>query len=239
VLDVATDGRLRGDAGGPVDGLTLRQLSEAGFSGRPLQLAAIELVVGTPGERRPTAWERMFLPAGLRDGVRARLGVQPEQVHAKQAPDLATSTGVGRATLVLVGVVLAIVAWRGTRRSGSRAALVAIGLILGSVALLLDAAVLAVWYPEIWRTWTLAVLWPTDLALGLLPRALSMRYLWARLAVTAVLLVLSIVGALGQAIWAPCALVLLPLGVACAVLSRQAKTSAAPVGAGALPAPDA
>jgi hypothetical protein len=213
ILDEATHGKLRAERSAPSDGKTYRTMMEEGFSGRVPELAALALVAGSMSDRVPSAYEGMAVPARLMAEVEARFGVAPEKVHERFAPPLPTSPLAGRIVLVALGALLAAaLVW--TSRSPSvkhRVARHAAGVILGVAALFALVAAAVGTYPELGRNWVFAAALPTDLALGFLPGPWRARYVAARLAGLALLLVASLSGLVAQPLASIVAFVALPI----------------------------
>ena len=220
LLDLALHGELRARAG-PADSPRYREMMEEGFRGKPLELAGIALLVGWPGEAKPTAWEQMFLPLRLRDGVE-RLGAKPEVLHARGGFVLPTSTAAGRGMLIFLGAIAAAAIFFIGRRNATRLylSLGVVGVFLGAVALLVDAMAVVTVFPWVTRNLVLLVLLPTDLALFRMPGGLE-RYLTFRLALAVVALVLSAV--VGQPLVAVALFAGLPLGTALLLERRLRK----------------
>ncbi|HEX3345988.1 MAG TPA: DUF4105 domain-containing protein [Polyangiaceae bacterium] len=226
-LDRATAGKLREDAGAPAGGQRLRALSEQGFSGRVLELAGLALFLGSRADRVPTAWEAMFLPAGLRDAVATRLGAPPRQLHERREAVVPTSAQAGRVALVLLGALLAGAVAYGARRSarGLRIALGIAGVVLGLLGLAVDAVWVVSQLPELGGNWVALVLVPTDALLGFAPARLVRRYLGVRLGMLALLATLSATGLVAQPLVAVCLLAALPLGAGHLAARRRAATA--------------
>lgn len=218
-----------------------RDLSEAGLTGKLVELTALSLLLGTPAERTPNAWEGMFLPVALEEGVE-RLGAAPEKIEEAKAVILPTSTAVGRIALFLLAFALFVfvrVAWR-RPALGRRAALGAVALVLGALALVCElVAVLVVW-PEFGRNWSLVALLPTDLALPFLPDRILRVYVKARMAIGALLFVGEIVGVVEQPIFPVSVLVVLPmLAIHSSMRDAKRRREAASAPLGAVSAPPA
>jgi hypothetical protein len=236
-LDEATAGRLRAGRNQAAT-MRFRELSEEGLSGKLVELAALAFLLGGPAERRPTPWEAMFLPEGLRDAVADRFGAAPEKVAEAQRVVLPTSRAVGRIALVALAIALSgLVRWAGRTSRGARARVgVAVAaFVLGGLALsAYGVAALVVW-PEFRRNWALAALLPTDLAMPWLsPRALRV-YATARAALAGVLVVLEIVGVVAQPLIPVCVLVALPMLAIASVARGFAAARGRSFSAGATP----
>ena len=209
IVDEATGGALRaGEA--PTTGATFRDLFETGMAGEILPLSVLALLMG-PLEDRPTTWELLLLPDNLRDAIKARLGADIETVHTPGGMRLPTSRHVGRATLVLLGIVMAIVMFVARRRGTEARAVRAVTGILATLGLFAWAVAGLTGYAELRWTWSLLVLLPTDALLFGLTPGRRQRYLEARLVTCALLAALAVVGIVHQPVWAPALLVALPL----------------------------
>jgi hypothetical protein len=227
VLDEVTAGKLREGADAAASGPRFRGLSEQGFSGRMLELAGLALFLGARADHAPTVWERMFLPADLREAVAARLGAAPRQIYERRAAVIPTSTQAGRVALVLLGAALAGAVAYGARRSprGLRVAMAFAGLALGLLGLAVDAVWLTTRIPEFAGNWVALVLLPTDVLLAFAPARVWPRYLAMRLAMLGLLAALSAAGILAQPLVVVCAFAALPLGAGY-VFTRERKVAA-------------
>jgi hypothetical protein len=208
-IDAATGGRLH--AGGVAAPLTYRQQMERGLSGRMFELMATSLVLGPASDRTPDAWEAMYLPDGLRDGVTARFGVKAELLAERQAVILPTSAGAGRFAMFVLAFLLFVTIRLGARTKRLGAAVLGVGVVLGLFALAVDVMALASSWVELSRTWALVVLLPTDLALGWMKGPLLRTYVRARLAVVLGVALLELASVISQPMLASVALVALPL----------------------------
>jgi hypothetical protein len=201
IVDQATGGTLRRD---PTDReLTFRQWASAGFAGNWPLLAATGMLLGRSADRRTNSWSAMFLPLVLRVEVEKRLHSTPELVVKQQRPVAGGSQQLGTLAFALVGALLAAIVALGRAR---RWTLAPAALVLGLIALVLDALFILSTFPELTRNELLLAFWPTDLALPWLPRT----YLMMRIAAIALLSLLHI-GLLTQPL-APFLLVALPIG---------------------------
>jgi hypothetical protein len=230
-LDKVTSGKLHEGADVPASGPRFRALSEQGFSGRMFELAGLALFLGTRADRQPTAWEAMFLPAGLRDAVATRLGVPPKQIHERREAVIPRSVQAGRVALVFVGVLMAGAIAYASRKKSPRALRVTIGcvgLVLGLLGLTVDAVSLTTRIPEFADNWVALVLLPTDALLAFLPARLLPRYLTVRLGMLALLALLSATGIVAQPLVDVCVFAALPLGAAYAFARRRLRVASSP-----------
>jgi hypothetical protein len=209
-IDEVTEGRLRKGKNDPVQ-TRFRDMSEAGLSGKLFELTALAFLLGGPSERKPTQWEAMFLPEGLRDGVRDRFGASIEKVAEQQAVVLPTSRAVGRIVLIVLAVVLASVVRFSAKRARMRIGIATVAIVLGVMAIVAELVALLVVWPEFRQNWALAVLLPTDLAMPWLHDRYLRIYAMARAGLAAVLLLLEIGGVIAQPLIPVCVLVLLPM----------------------------
>ena len=230
VLDKVTAGRLRQGADAAASGPRFRALSEQGFSGRMFELAGLALFLGGRADRQPTAWEAMFLPAGLRDAVAARLGAPPKQIYERREAVIPRSVQAGRVALIILGVLLAGAIAYASRKSprAFRVATGSAGLVLGLLALAVDAVWLTTRIPEFAGNWVALVLLPTDVLLGFVPARVLPRYLVARLGMLALLTALSATGVVAQPLVALCVFAALPLGAAYAFARRRGRVAPSP-----------
>ena len=214
-LDVALDKKL--SAPGPGTSSTkstFRDQVEAPFSGRILEETLLALLVGVPGDRAPTPWEAMYLPFDLRDAVEARVGVKPEKIHGRDhGVELRTSANVGRMTLILIGLALTAILWASARKGPvpERRAIVGVGIFLGVIALAVDLTAILCTIFWVRENWVVAVLWPTDAAIGFLKPQIRERYVTIRLAVLALFALLSLVQMIAQPLVAVALFAFFPL----------------------------
>jgi hypothetical protein len=163
-------------------GRSFRQWAREGFAGNWPLLAAVELLLGRSSDRSTTPWDAMFLPSELRSEVAARLHSPAELIVPSTRKPLSASPHLGEIAFLLAGILLALLV-------RFRPGLIASGLFLGLIGTILWALFALSSFPELTRNENLLAYWPTDLALGFLPPRLRLRYLDARLAVLAVLIV--------------------------------------------------
>lgn len=225
-IDAATGGRLRAGVEGRKD--SFRMLMEQGLSGRLFQLGGIALFLGEPNERVPDAWERMFLPEALRDGVTVRFDAPPEQIAEHVAVVLPTSTSVGRLGLLVLGLALAGIVRFAARRGRPRVGVALVGVVLGALGLAAATLALASTWPELSRNPNLLALWPTDLFLAWLPFTWRRRYARVRIASCALLALLEITSIVSQPVLTTAALVLLPMLAVARLAAPRGAAVAAP-----------
>ena len=211
LLDEATGGALSADPDAAAHP-TYRAISRAGFAGDPAILLASDLVLGRAADRRPDAYEAMFLPDVLRAEVEARLGVAPELIYQRQGPPFPRDPGAGGRPVWLVLALLlaapvALARWRGRRE---RLALAVAAVPLTLLGLLLWTLAVVSPLPEVRWNEVLLVFVPSDVVLPLLGAVARRRYATARVAILAAASLLLAVGVLRQPLWL---LVPVPLGV--------------------------
>lgn len=209
-IDAATKGRLHPGPNDPGK-LTFRQRSEAGMSGRVFELMAVALVLGPAGDRVPDAWQAMYLPDLLRDGVADRFGVKAEQLAERQALILPTSAGAGRLALFVIAFALFLVVRLGARTKRLGSVTTIVGVFLGLLAIMVDLTAILSPSAELSTNWCVLVLLPTDLALGWLKGDVLRRYVRARLWLVVGIALLEVGGLVSQPMLACAALVAFPL----------------------------
>ncbi|MBI4508832.1 MAG: DUF4105 domain-containing protein [Deltaproteobacteria bacterium] len=195
---------------------TFRDMVRAGFQADPLLLLLSDFLIGRAADLQPNTWEAMFLPEILREEVSRRLGARPEVVFTRKA---AESVGAGGWALggLAFGAMLgaaSVAGLRSRRHLLAKVGLVAIGVVLGLTALVVDAVALVSPVRELRGNELLLVLLPTDLMLAFMSsgRGRMLRgYLMARLAMLALVASATLLGLLVQPIWYPLALVLVML----------------------------
>jgi hypothetical protein len=197
IIDQCTGGALKRDALSRVR--TFRQWAREGFAGNVGLLAVTELLLGQPSDQVTDTWAAMFLPSEMRDLVQQRLGAVPEVIYQSKraAPD--GPRWLGHALFIAVGALLAALVWLGAelgrRRAGwARGLMVPSALVLGLVALILDALFILSSFPELRRNEALLAFWPTDLLLPFLPRHVLRSYTGIRLVALALLALAHLVG---------------------------------------------
>lgn len=223
LIDGAFGGRLHAEALArplPVDPdlATYRSQFEAGLSGHVLELGIGALIAGTPADPIPDAWQTMYQPERLRDGVTSYLGAPVTSIATRVDHPLPTSPSIGRGALLVLGLAAYAVARRMHRFSW---ALGALAVLLGVPALLVDLlALISVW-PEFSHNWVLLLLWPTDLALPWLRERALLAYAKVRIGVAALLAAGELVSVIHQPILPVALFAALPmLGI---VLAHRAR----------------
>lgn len=232
-IDEQTGGRLRAGKSGPAT-MRFRDLAEEGLSGRAVELTTLAFILGSPSERKPSPWEAMFLPNGLRDGVAERFSALPEHVADHQAVVLPTSRAVGRLFLVLLAFVLFAVVRYGARGGMSsdalsprfRRSLFVVAAVLGTMALVVELVAVVVVWPEFRQNWALLFLLPTDFALPFLRPKTIRSYARARIVMAGLAVLLEIGGVIGQPMIPLAVLIALPMaGLASALREANEETS--------------
>jgi hypothetical protein len=225
-LDRVTGGKLRAGPSSPPR-LSFRELMEDGHAGHAAELFGMTLFLGGANDRIPSAWESMYLPVYLRDGVADRFGAKPIVVH--DGPEKPPPTRmIGRSVTAILGAALAAVVL-GIGRTRRKLALMIAGGVLGVLAVTTAMMSALVVYPEIVWNAALLVLLPTDLALptiaGRAPRFLPV-YVKLRLVMAVVCAVLAMAGVFAQPLVAICLLVALPMAAIVVLDRRRALTPA-------------
>lgn len=234
VIDEAVGGKLAAMAG-PIDDRTFRDLAREGFYGMRVPLLITDLAMGRVTDRRPTYFERMFLPEYLREAVALLWGIQPIALYERRGPPAPSDAPSGRVLLALVIVVLTAPSWL-FRRSGRPAGRLArAGLAISILPYALLGAVLtvlAILSPLPYVRWneSCLVLLPLDVLVLLLPAQRARRYARVRLAMLAAIAVLLVVGVLEQPLLAPLLWPAIPLAV---VAFWPARSALGHAGAGA------
>lgn len=220
MIDGVVGGALSGgDQGGP--GVTFRDISRQGFAEITGLLLLSDFVLGRRADRSPTAQEAMFLPDILRAEVEQRLGVAPVVIYERRGPPFSNEPAGGRWILIALGLVLAA-AVAGSRLTGRvpRLALGTAAAILGFIGLVLWLLAIVSPLPEARWNEALLVFLPTDLALPFLSERRLRAYARFRVGMLVLVSVLAAVGLLQQPLWA---LILLPFGPLAAVSATNRK----------------
>lgn len=211
LIDQAADGALRrvASVGTP---RSFRAISELGFSGRIVPLAAMAIGVGG-GNALATAYERMGVPDVLRDGVAQALGAPPVLLRERQSVELPTSPHAGRVALVVLGAAFAFAVFRTRARPPTVRRAVVLAVLAPEIVLGLVVVALALVsrFPEVSRNWNLLVLVPLDAALPWLSPTRARSYLFARLGILAILALASAASIIAQPLVATSLFVALPL----------------------------
>ncbi|MCP4446976.1 MAG: DUF4105 domain-containing protein [Myxococcales bacterium] len=198
-------------------GATYRELSRSGFAESPGLLIASDYVLGRIGDREPSLYEAMFLPAVLREEVRARMGVAPVTIYERQGPTPSASPGHVRLYVLMFGLLLVLPIWIAWHRATMRkAALLPATLYLSFIGLTLWLLAVLSPLPMARYNEALLVFMPFDVALLFLFEAMRRRYCQVRVSIVLLATVASSIGLLNQPLWAvaPVAvLALLPLAL--------------------------
>jgi hypothetical protein len=233
-IDGATGGALSRGAGGEYP--SLRALSRAGWAELPPLLYLSDVLIGRRIDRRPNAFEAMFLPLVLRDQVEAVLGVTPELIYLRQSRPIGTDPP-GRLPFLVLFVLLAapLVVARRTGRFERAALIWAVVPVVLLGALVWGLALVSP-VPELRWNELLLVFLPTDLLLVIGPRRWRRPYARARVVGLVLVSLGRAVGLLRQPLWL---FVLLPLAAAAFVATRRDPVSAGAAGAEPAAAPAA
>lgn len=213
IIDQGTSGKLKVSAAG-TPGLSFRDFSRQGFAEDTWLLLLTDFLLGRGADVRPDLWQAMFLPRYLREHVRERLGAEPELVYQRRGRPFSLDAGSGRGWLVLLALFLTaplLVTRLTGRLERTGVAMAAVPLFLIALVMWFLAVVTAV--QEFRFNEVLLLYWPTDIALPFLSARTRQRYARVRLAVVAVVLLLSFVGVFIQPLWAPILVVALPMAV--------------------------
>jgi hypothetical protein len=198
VIDRAVGGALERNAREPHP-LTFREIGRRGLAETPLALVLGDLLVGREADRRPSEFEAMFIPDVMRAEVLATLGAAPEQLYVRQGRAFRRDPPHNAPWQIALAVVVSLpLALAKSLRRAVQPALIVTGILLGTIgsAVWLVAVVSSV--PELRGNELLALLWPTDLALGAFGPRWRLRYAKLRLAVLLSASVLSVIGVLRQ-----------------------------------------
>ncbi|MGH2898561.1 MAG: hypothetical protein ACRDMZ_07790, partial [Solirubrobacteraceae bacterium] len=213
VIDVASGGQIKA-MHEPTDERTFRDLAREGFFGMRIPLLVTDLAMGRVTDRRPTYFERMFLPQYLREAVTKLWGVEPRVLYLRQGPPQDTDASSGRVWFAIAILLLTAPAWIARRvgrfqRTGLAVAVVPY-VLLGAVL-----TFLAIISPLPYVRWNeiCLVLFPFDLLLLTLPPARRRRYARGRLVMLAAIFVLWLVGLLHQPLLAALLWPAIPLAV--------------------------
>ncbi|TMQ11812.1 MAG: DUF4105 domain-containing protein [Deltaproteobacteria bacterium] len=199
----------------PTDDRTFRDLAREGFFGMRVPLLITDIAMGRVTDRRPTYFERMFLPQYLREAVAKLWGIPPTALYERRGPPPLSDAPSGRVWFALLIALATSPAWiarligRG-QRLGLGIAVVPY-VVLGTV--LLGLAIIS---PLPYVRWneTCLVLLPLDVLVLVLPAERRVRYARARIAMLALIAVLGLVGVLEQPLFAMLLWPAIPLAVA-------------------------
>jgi Domain of unknown function (DUF4105) len=181
---------------------TFRDYALEGLSSASLALVpASDFIIGRWADRKIDAYQAMFIPDVLRDGVEKALGVAPEIVYERTRPLPRASVASGRAVTwaAFVLVVLAVgAAGRFLQSSWPRRVT---GLVLGGLGLVLLFAAVVSALPELQRNELLVVFFPLDFVLLSPNRTFVRSYSTMRLGALGVVGLLKLLGVLLQPLW--------------------------------------
>ena len=173
-IDRAFHGALSRDA--PPTGMTYRGLGRQGLADVTPILVASDFLVGRGADKELTTYERMFLPRYLREGVKERLGVEPEVLYRRKGPPMPREIRSGRGWTIAFALLAAAVVFA-LRRRAPRLARWVPALLLGTLGLVTWFVAAASTIPELTRNEALLVLLPADFAIGFLGTTWLRRYL--------------------------------------------------------------
>jgi hypothetical protein len=218
VIDEAVGGKLATMAG-PIDDRSFRDLAREGFYGMRVPLLITDIAMGRVTDRKPTYFERMFLPQYLREAVAQLWGIQPITIYERRGPPAPGDGPSGRIWFALVIVLLTSPAWlfRRIGRPGGRLPTAGLAIAILPYALLgALLTVLAILSPVPYIRWNeiCLVLLPLDVLVLMLRPQRRRRYARARLGMLAAIAVLMLVGVFEQPLFAPLLWPAIPLAVA-------------------------
>jgi len=203
IIDDATGGALK-SMDEPVADATIRDLAREGFYGMRGPLLITDIAMGRVTDRRPTYWERMFLPEYLREAVHKRFGIEPIVAYQRQGPPAPRDGPSGRVLLALAILLITAPAWAtrwwGRFQRTGVAIAIAVPVLLGSILWLL-AIISPLSYVRFNES--LLIFFPLDVALVVLPAAARRRYARIRVASLALIAALMAISVLEQPLWAP------------------------------------
>jgi hypothetical protein len=239
VIDDAVGGKLKAMTE-PVDDRTFRDLAREGFYGMRVPLLITDIAMGRVTDRRPTYFERMFLPQYLREAVATLWGIQPITIYERRGAPAPSDSPSGRIWFALAIVLLTSPSWLFRRLGGRAGRWPRVGLAIAILPYALLGAVLmllAIVSPLPYVRWneTCLVLLPLDVLVLVLPAERRRRYARARLVMLAVIAVLALVGVIEQPLFAPLLWPAIPLAVAGLWPERSALGEAGKPDAGARP----
>ncbi len=215
-IDEASGGALR--SGPPKPGpKSFRAFAEEGFSGHPLALIGVQLLVGASADAPTTSYQRAAFPRGLAVLVRDAMGAESTTVYQQSWTPLATSPHAGRLLLVLFGLGTGTALWFVRRRFGRGKhwfGLVRwIGIAFGGLGTWTLLVKFISDYPEFSSNWVPVVFFPLDVAIGWMNVDVRRRYIQTRLSILGVLAALSLASVVAQPLLIPALVVALPLGL--------------------------
>lgn len=109
VIDDATGGALS-SMDGKVD-KTYRELAREGFYGMRVPLLITDIAMGRVTDRKPSYYERMFLPDYMREAVVELWSIEPIEVYSRVGAPPEDSGPSGRVIFALIIVLLTAPAW--------------------------------------------------------------------------------------------------------------------------------
>lgn len=210
-----------------VDQPSFRSFSNEGFAGSPHLIGAALLLFGRSTDGATSRYADLFVPRVLREELTRQLHIEPELIYARRGPVPAGPAQAGVKFLAGVGIALALCVLLLGRSRRTWQALLFAGQLPGLIGLLLAVLLVASPLSELRYNEVLLLCWPTDLFLPLLPTPRLRAYLTLRLATTAFVAALSLLGVLRQPLWGPLLLVI-PLLVAAWIVARRWPNEAAP-----------
>jgi len=202
VLDEATDGSLAAMTNDGGD-KTYRRLAREGFYGMRVPLLITDIAMGRVTDRKPTYYERMFLPDYMREAAVELWGSQPVVVYQRKGSPPLDDGPSGRVALFFLILVLTAPAWV-TRLWGRFETLGLSFALFFPVVLGLALWILAVIspLPYVRLNESCLIFFPLDILLVALPHGLRRKYAAGRVAMLGLVAVAMLVGVLTQPLWA-------------------------------------
>jgi hypothetical protein len=203
VIDNVTDHALR-NMPETTDDRTFRDLAREGFFGMRVPLIITDIAMGRSTDRRPSYYERMFLPQYLREAVEKKFGIVPNLIYERRGDPPLSDGPSGRLLFALIALVLctpAVLArWRGKRQRLALGFAVVPYALLGAILLFL-ALISPLPYVE-WNE-SVLVFFPLDVLLIILRDRRRRLYARGRLAMLGAFALGLLVGVFKQPLWAP------------------------------------
>lgn len=181
---------------------TYRDYALEGLASASLALVpAGDFIMGRWVDRRIDAYEAMFIPRVLREGVEKALGVSPEIVYQRSRPLPPVSIGSGLALTWVAFVTLVLVVGAARLFGSSPWPRRIVGPLLGTLGLVLLFAAVVSALPELRRNELLLVFFPLDFLLLARNRAFLRSYSTMRLGALVLVALLKLAGVLLQPLW--------------------------------------
>jgi hypothetical protein len=218
IIDEVTAGALSSLADDEREQRTFRDFTREGFAEFPWLLAASDLAIGRAVDVRADAYERMFLPEMLREGVEEALRAPADVIYERRAEPFPSEPQSGSPFFPVAGILMfASISLSTMWRRGERAVIAVAAFPLALLGLILWSAAIISPLPEVRFNELLLVFMPTDAALAFLSERRRQLYATARAGLIGVVLLLSLLGVFVQPILFAATLalaVMLAIGVA-------------------------